>query len=309
MRKVAILTTFFECESGYSLIAVVETQIKMLLEHGYDPAVVVRSDFKRGPVGSIWRDAMINLMPILPAMDITSGIPPTFEDDVQKLTVIYQTYLSDFDVIITHDIILQEYYKRHNIAFRRYSDTHPEQLFLHWIHSCPNPVDPIPPYPLDCRYTPIPGYIVYPNDSDRDRVAESYQMPLERVIANRASHAIDPLTVWNYAPLTCVLADRCGMLKAEVCAVYPTRLDRGKQPEKIIRLLAGVKDYGLSVNLLIVDWQSQGSGFQTYINRLLGLARQLGLEGQVNFTSRLDDRAAQGVGRRVVSELLDLSSV
>ena len=46
MKKVAILTTFYEADSGYSLIAVVETQIKMLIDNGYDPVVIVQENFK-----------------------------------------------------------------------------------------------------------------------------------------------------------------------------------------------------------------------------------------------------------------------
>ena len=309
MKTVCILTTFFEAESGYSLIAVVETQLKMLLENGYNPSVVVRNDFRFGDDNSLWRQEIVDILPILPALDITSEIPESFEDDVQKMVVLFRQYLSKFDVIITHDIILQTFYQRHNVALRRFCDEYPEKLFLHWIHSCPNPMDTIPEYPYNCRYTPMPGYIVYPNDSDRERVAETYQMPLERIIANRASHSIDPLEVWNYSDLTSEIVKKSGLLKAEIAVVYPARLDRGKQPEKIIRLLAGVQAWGLDVSLLIVDWQSGGDSFQIYINRLIGLADELGIKDQLNFTSRLDDRALQGVPRQTVVELMDLSTV
>ena len=309
MKSVCILTTFFEAESGYSLIAVVETQLKMLIEHGYNPSVVVRDDFRFGGEDSLWRQEIVDIMPILPAFNITPGIPESFEDDVQKLVVIFNQHLSKFDVIITHDIILQTFYQRHNVALRRYCKQRPDQLFLHWIHSCPNPMDAENEYPQNCRYTPIPGYIVYPNDSDRERVAETYHMPLNQVIANRASHSIDPLDVWAYSDLTKEIAKKSGLLKAEVAVVYPARLDKGKQPEKIIRLLAGVQEWGLDVSLLIVDWQSGGDSFQIYINRLVGLADELGIKDRLHFTSRLDDRALQGVPRQTVMELMDLSTV
>ena len=41
-RLVGILTCFYEAESGYSLIAVTENHIRMLLDHGYNPTVLVQ---------------------------------------------------------------------------------------------------------------------------------------------------------------------------------------------------------------------------------------------------------------------------
>ena len=34
MKRVALLTTFFETQSGYSLIGVAETQVRLLLDNG-----------------------------------------------------------------------------------------------------------------------------------------------------------------------------------------------------------------------------------------------------------------------------------
>jgi glycosyltransferase involved in cell wall biosynthesis len=115
--------------------------------------------------------------------------------------------------------------------------------------------------------------------------------------------------LWPYDKLTKDLVAKTDLLSGDVVAVYPARLDRGKQPEKIIRLMAGVQRTGREPRLLIVDWQSQGDRFQTYMNELLELAEELGLEGKVRFTSRLDDRCSQGVPRHIVTELMDLSNV
>jgi glycosyltransferase involved in cell wall biosynthesis len=74
-------------------------------------------------------------------------------------------------------------------------------------------------------------------------------------------------------------------------------------------LLAGVQKLGYDPRLLVIDWQSSGEHFQSYINELMALADKLDLSGKVNFTSRIDDRCSQGVLRRVVLELMDLSNV
>lgn len=270
--KVAILTNFYEVDSGYSLIAVVETQIKMLLNHGYDPMVIVHKDFKSGK--PLWQPSQIDLR-------------PSSLDEIKS-------HLDEAEVCITHDAILL--YPDYEKIVRSYQGN---IKWLHYIHSCPNPNKADPP----------PGYIIYPNASDKARVVQAYRMQGQehRVIPSRSSHSIDPLSIWNYDPLTRSIIEKFNLLGADISAVYPVRLDRGKQPEKIIRLLSGVQRAGYTTRLLIIDWQSAGNKFQRYINELSELAA--GLNVDLAFTSRLDDRCNQGVPRHIVTELMDLSNI
>lgn len=129
------------------------------------------------------------------------------------------------------------------------------------------------------------------------------------MVTNRSGHAIDPLTIWAHDGLTRDLALSADLLSGDVVAVYPARLDRGKQPEKIIRLMHGVKELGYEPRLLVIAWQAFGKRFQDYIDELLVLAKRLDLENEVFFTNRLDDRCSQGVPRRTVLELMQLSNV
>lgn len=310
MKKVGILTTFFEATSGYSLIGVCETQIRSLLEHNYEPVVIVREDFRQPDAPSLWRPETIDLRLATPRMQLTSGIADDFEERVEKIGVALEENLRDIDVCITHDIILQTTDKEYNVAMRNYAKTRPDMLWLHWIHSCPSPGGSRE-YPESCRHTPPPGYIIYPNDSDKGLVCATYGLGGRewKVRVSRTGHAIDPLLIWHYEGLTRDLAEKADLLNGEVVAVYPARLDKGKQPEKIIRLMAGVKRLGYSPRLLIIDWQSTGAHFQAYIDNLLKLAEWSGIGDGVNFTSRLDDRCSQGVPRHVVVELMDLSNI
>ena len=332
MKKVALFTTFYEVESGYSLVAVAETQLRMLLAHGYDPVVLVQAEedpgnpdpditpeqiakgqylpgFTMPDAPSLWRPESVDIRPVVPALRLTGGTSEHFEERVQRIQDALRDALADIDVCITHDIILQSFYKEHNVAMRRYAETRPDLLWLNWVHSCPTPRKE--KYPENCRHTPPPGYIVYPNASDLPRVCQAYKLRgMEwKAVANRSAHAIDPLAIWTYDRLTRDLVQRADLLAGDVAAVYPVRLDRGKQPEKILRLLAGVRRLGYVPRLLIVDWQSQGDRFQKYIDELIVLANGLHLQGAVNFTSRIDDRCSQGVPRHVVQELMDLGNV
>jgi glycosyltransferase involved in cell wall biosynthesis len=324
MKKVAFFTTFYEAKSGYSLITVAETQIRMLLNHGYDPVVLVQNQYQEsesGEVGyapfeqvpppSVWNDKVADLRSVVPAMKLNRGIDDQFE---QRTSLIYHELLrnlKDVDVCITHDIILQDWYKEHNVAMRRVAKDRPDILWLHWIHSVPSENGSTGKYPRNCRYSPPPGYIVYPNDVDRPRVIRTYKLAGQehRVIACRAGHSLDPLLAWPYTRLTRDLIRKTDFLGGEVTAVYPARLDRGKQPEKAIRLMAGVQKAGYETRLLICDWQSQGKQFKEYAGELTQLVEACGLGGKVFFTSRLHDECTQGVPRQVVLELMDLSNV
>ena len=285
MKKVVLFTTFYEADSGYSLIAVAETQIRMLLSHGYEPVVLVDERFQSSK--PLWQPHSIDVRPVLPA-----------QPDKSQVEHILREHLAGVDVCITHDIVLLNSYHHYDLGMREYAQSRDDLLWLHYLHSCPS----------GNRDTP-PGYLIYPNATDKPRVCQVYGLGGQewRVAASRASHSIDPLLAWNYDPLTRAIVDRFNLLETEVSAVFPARLDRGKQPEKIIRLMAGVKNAGYSARLLIVDWQSSGAHFQRYIDELSDLAQELGVE--VAFTSRLDDRCNQGVPRHVVAELMDLGNI
>ena len=322
MKKVAVLTTFYEVTSGYSLVAVAETQIRMLLDHGYDPVVVLQEGayqedkdgnviecdpFKEQPLPSVWNRQAVDLRPVLPALRLTGKVDDDFDERVARIYKSLEIALEGVEVCIAHDLILQNFYLEHNVALRKYAKTRPDLLWLHWIHSVPTPLAVIPERPYDARYTPPPGYIIYPNDSEKGRVTRTYNLHGRewKVIIDRSGHSIDPLL--NYDKLTVDLAKSADLLSGEIIAVYPARLDKGKQPEKIIRLLAGVQKREIETRLLIIDWQSGASRFQKYIDELSDLAEELGV--CVSFTSRLDDRCNQGVSRKVVLELLDLANV
>ncbi|OGC94092.1 MAG: hypothetical protein A2W25_11965 [candidate division Zixibacteria bacterium RBG_16_53_22] len=309
MKRIAIMSTFFEATSGYSLIGVAETQIRMLLDHGYEPVVLVQDNFTSPPSPTLWSETMIDLRKCLPFMHLRTDVAPDFEERVSKIEAALAEHLADVNVCITHDIMLQDFYKEHNAAVRRYAKSRPDLLWLHWLHSCPSPSNEAQ-YPNALRYISPPGFLVYPNSTDLSRVCQTYHLGGQewRAKACRAGHAIDPLRVWHYDPLTVDLATRARLLSGEVVAVYPARLDRGKQPEKIIYLMAGVKEAGYEPRLLVIDWQSAGQRFQQYIDELLALSESLGLGDCVSFTSRLDDRCSQGVPRHVVVELMDLSN-
>ncbi len=320
MKKVGFFTTYYEARSGYSLIAVTETQIRMLLDHGYSPVVLVqegRPDDEQGivpfeqlPPPSVWNDKIVDLRPVVPAMHLDEGVHKDFKARVKAIRLVLEEHLADVEIVIAHDLIAQSTNKEHNAALREYAKTRPELLWLHWIHSRPSESKTMR-YPETLRHIAPPGYIIYPNYADIAQIHRAYTLKGEewRVIANRSGHAIDPLVLWPYDRLTKDLARGADLLNGEVVAVYPARLDRGKQVEKLIYIMAGVRSAGYEPRLLVLAWQSSGKRFQIYIDELIGLAKELEVADCIYFSNRMDDRCSQGVPRQVVTELMDLSNV
>jgi glycosyltransferase involved in cell wall biosynthesis len=322
-KKVALFTTFFDVTSGFSLISVAETQIRMLLNNGYDPIVLVQDrittdadgkyatePFEELPPPSIWNNLTIDLRAVVPPLHLTSGVAEDFNQRAEVITDMLYENLKDVDVCITHDIMLMNTYKEHNVAVRRVAEMLPNITWLHWIHSCPDRARN-ENYPQNVLRMPPPGYIVYPNGFDKSRVASAYGLGgMEwKVKVSRSGHSIDPISLFGTEGLTKDLVEKSGLLHGDVTAIYPARLDAGKQVEKIIYLMAGVKTAGYEPRLLVVDWQSSGGRFQKYIDRLEKLADELGIADCVSFTSRLDDRCSQGVPRNVVMELRDYTNI
>ena len=94
-KRVGIFTNFYEAASGYSLIAVTENQIRMLLDHGYNPTVLTQEGtlnedgsvepFKELARPSIWNSQSVDLRPVIPAMHLQGGVHPDFEDRVERI--------------------------------------------------------------------------------------------------------------------------------------------------------------------------------------------------------------------------------
>ena len=305
--RVAIFTTFYEAHSGFSLIAVAETQLRMLIDNGYDPVVLVQENFKT--TNEFWQPEILDIRKVLPHLQLTDRIHDEFEQRVAHIHAILRENLADVDVCITHGILALPFYKEHNVAMRRYAQERPDLLWLHWLHSAPEH-SRSELYPWKCRSVCPPGYIVYPNESDKGPVLCTFgleQIP-HRVIACRAGHAQDPLLVWPYMDLTKKLVRRAGLLEGDVSVIYPVRMDRNKRVEAILYIMAGVAKAGYEPRLLIVDWQSQGAKYIKYKDELDELADDLGLAGKMHYSSRLDDRCSQGIPHQSVMELFDFTN-
>ena len=109
-------------------------------------------------------------------------------------------------------------------------------------------------------------------------------------------------------------------LFADVFAIYPIRMDRGKQPDKLVRVFAALKAAGASVRLLIINFHSNSERFTQYRDEILAEGKELGLNRQeLAFTNHItslpgiSDRILQSyrfeVPHKVVLDLFHLTNI
>jgi hypothetical protein len=101
-----------------------------------------------------------------------------------------------------------------------------------------------------------------------------------------------------------------GVLNADVITTYPVRLDRGKQAEFVIRTLAMLKDYGLSVRVIIADFHSTAGDKIVYRDELKQIGIDYGLNSdELIFLSEQNDEWTSEVPQSIIMNLQVISNV
>jgi glycosyltransferase involved in cell wall biosynthesis len=312
-KKVTIFTTFADISEAYSLNRIVQDQLKMFLNNGYAPTVIAAATFK--PKG-IYADERVTIKTI-PMVPVHNEVKkdPTFEDDVQKLTNALEEILKDTDVVITHDIVYQNACLKHNFAARKVAEKFPQIKWLHWIHSATSPVTlaNLRPYFQDEYLTtiakPFPNskYIFF-NHWSVPRVAQNFSISQSDVQV--VHHPSDLSEVFALSPEVDQLCKDKDIFSADAICVYPIRLDRGKQVEYVIKTMACLKDFGLKVRVIIVDFHSTGGDKVTYRDELKAMAIDWGLNSEeIIWTSETRPEWKTEVPHKHVMAFMRLSNV
>jgi glycosyltransferase involved in cell wall biosynthesis len=296
MKKVAVVTTFVELFEAFSLCGAVESQLKAVLKHDYDVTFVACEGFRgRG----IFADPRL-CHARLPNFQLESDsfaveCPAEFQARVAAIRDALRPVLARVDVAITHDVLYLKQHLAYNHACRELAREFPHVLWLHWIHSAPEPHTAFPDNdPRGARFKRFPGgLLVYPNDYDAPRLARQYGVGEDEVRV--VPHGMDYERAFDFHPLTTALVERYDLYSPDILAIYPIRMDRGKQPEKLVRLFSEMKKAGKSVRLLVLNFHSTGKHFIDYRDELLAEARTLGLdEEQLVFTNRIESLPGTG---------------
>lgn len=309
-KKIYILTNFSGFLKSYSPILVVESQLKMFRENGYEPILLV-SDGWNPPEGTIFADIETKRLSNVPVSN-TPGVDATFDRDIETLYQELNDIIEDDSAVLTHDLIFLPDYTKHHLAARRLANLRPSIHWIHWIHSATAPQGLIQEREMygesykELLLSKFPNSVIaFPNSYDIPRVARNFSFEEDEIF--EVPHASDP--VEGMSRIVKTLYKEKKLYEPEIFMVYPLRLDRGKNAEMNVQLVAACKRMGMTVCLLFCDFQSTGDDKVVYREDLKALARVQGVSDEVVFLSEFDDSAQMEVSHGSVLELFTLSNV
>lgn len=313
MKNIAIFTNFSSYSEAYSLNRVVMNQIRMLIDGGYKPTVIVGKYFE--PVLD-YADPKVILKKIsdVPVYNEVK-MDSTFDQDVMKLEKDLTEALEGIDVVLTHDIIYQPACLKHLIAAKRIAKRRPELRWMHWIHSATSPytLKDLRPIFID-EYANIikdkfpNSFYIFFNAYSIPRIAQNFQV--DDADVRVVHHPTDIKAFFKIEDTSWDVIKRHDILSSDVICTYPIRLDRGKQVEKVIKTIASFKNLDKSVRLIIGDFHSTGSEKIEYRNECKKVAEEWNLgEHEIIWLSEQKSDWNVEVPYGVISDFMHLSNV
>lgn len=317
MKRVCILTSFTGCDDAYSLIGVVQNQIRMLVSGGYKPVVIVKEGFRPEQTFAL-PQVELRFIPVVSASNyINEAVDASFKSDVERLKVSLLENLKDIDVVLTHDLIYQPESLKINFAARlaiKENDHIAKIKWLHWVHSATSPQTLGKELQQSDTYFDIVSqrfpnsFVIFPNAYSIPRVARNFGYEEDQVKVVHHSTNMPSLCKWDEVVTQLVMEKN--MLDADAIAVYPVRLDRGKQVEVLIKTFAQLKKLDYSVRMVVADFHSTGGDKVVYRKDLHELAIDWGLNDQeLTFTSEFHESWHVSVPNKVIHDLFELSNV
>lgn len=315
-KKIGIFTTFGSWDEAYSPVNVVKHQLHMLLRYKHEPVLFVLDCFPKDfEIKGVEIRRVIPTTTFEPYQGIAQHhtIPPHFEKDVAKIVPALEQNFKDIDVMLCHDIIFQDSFLAYNAALRKM--VLPTGIkFYHWMHSGPSKRPANMTEPVSFLYTVPPrSKLIYMNRYDTIRAAEMYGTTQDnvRVVHNPIDYRLQDGT----EELTDDIISHYGLNDADVIAVYPLSTTRmgagGKQLNKAIKVMAGLKRCGNKVRLVVPNAHANGDHEKGEIEKMRKLAEEFGLDPrfEIIFTSLIDKKWEHGVPHNVVLQLLRYSDV
>ncbi len=302
MKRVAILTDFINHDPAYSLCGVVGNQIKMLVKNGYKPTVIVKKGFDDK-----------NAYPDCEVISVDPGrtsntvvIDKECGAEINSLGLQLRDALLDIDVVLTHDLIYQAALWKYHVACRRVIKDLPNLKWLHWVHSATHTstANQTGKYKDELRGKFPNSTIVVFHAEEMVRKAGAFGYEIDEAVI--LSNPLDLTEGYHPAALEAIKVG--GLHKADAIAVYPARLDRGKQVEIILEIFGGLVAQGLDARVVVVDFHSTAGDKAVYRSQLKKQAQELNVP--TIFTSDLKyPQANYHIPHQAVMDLMDYADI
>ena len=288
---VGILTTFSSWSDTYSLVHIVDSQIRMLKKNGYEVVLFVNEDFSgKHPDCEIRKS-----VPVF-TYENYSSVSAVPDYLVEKLKVAFEDILKDIDICFTHDFILQDAFLPHNLAIRK---VNLPILWRHWIHSQPNGVK--------VGNIPQGHKVVFLNYSDRLAVAERYSTWMENV--DIVYNTIEPHE-FKVDNITEKASEIFNGKEVRIAYAFCTTRMGAKGVDKLLKLAGKIKNNGQSVGVCLMNSNANAEREKNSIRSMMELAEKYGLTtNDVVFTSTLDPSYELGIPHNVTRNIFSLSNL
>lgn len=307
--RVAILTTFQDFNSSYSLTGIVTDQYRMLKEHDH-------------PV-DLYTCTRFNEKTLIPGIDIKKKIPFAHLIDyvtIRELTEDHQKtvdetcealceQLKDTQIVLTHDFLFTGWNLPYGLGILKAASFLKNTRFLHWIHS-------VPTSHKDWWKISTWGpqhKMIFPNNTDKILVAEQYEGCIEDV---RCVHHIKDLRTWfDFHDDTCRFIKKYpAVMQADVVKVYPASVDRlsAKRVREVILIMSEIKKRQKSICLVIAaQWatgREQKENLDSY--KRLAIASDVIPDKELIFTPDFESpKFDVGIHKQFLRELMLCTNV
>ncbi len=324
MAKVAILTNFMDFSPGYSLTGIVKDQCYMLLRHGHEVTLFVNDQYNFNSGEPVVEEDVVRyggdfskyeMKAVIPFQKLTDykSINDVSEDDhkiIEKTKNVLIKELEGTDFVFTHDFAFTGWFLIYGQACRQASPHLPNvRGWFHWVHSVPSAMS-------DWWFIKQYGEkhkIIYPNYTDRIRVAEQYRGTMEDV---RVIPHIKDIRCWfDFHSDTCRFIDKYpGVMESDVVQILPASVDRleSKRVREVCKIIAGLKKQGRSVCLVIANQWATGRQQKQDADKFRVEAVRFGLidQKELIFTSDFEPpKFDVGIPQRMIRELFLCSNL
>jgi hypothetical protein len=210
----------------------------------------------------------------------------------------------DIDIVFTHDFIFIGWYLPYGLGVQDASKKLPDLGWMHWVHSVPTAMSDW--WYIKRDYGPK-HKIIYPNKSDRTRVAEQFRGFDDdvRVIP----HPKDLRTYFDFDPITRSYIDLYpGLMQADIVALLPASVDRlsSKRVAECMWIMGQIKALGRSVFFLVANQWATGKQQKEDTDRFAAEGGKVKLVRGKDFaftSDHPDPKLGVGVPMRVIREL------
>lgn len=308
MRKVAVYTDFSCYDPSYSLCSVAQKQIKMLRRAGYAPRMLVRQGFdansKRAYPGAEFVEIET------PYVGNTIEITDSSSGEIEHLNNQIRSALEGFDVVLTHDMLCQAVLWKDRIAAARLAREREDILWLHWVHSgsSRDMRQSMGRFRMELMGSFHNSLLVVFHDEERFRKAKLFEYDISQTVM-----IPNPMDLTEHYHRAAQMAiEDFELERADAIAVYPCRLDRGKQVEVVVEIMAALRAMGYDAHVVVVDFSSwsrdESDDKMIYREELLGIAKAVGVS--LHFTSSLNYPDAKiHLPHEAVMDLFDYSDI